>query len=574
MECGRVREFRCYRSHGVRCELLCREGHSYHNQLFFDNSNELVQGFASCSLQFFHSLGARTLMVPGNLPLGCNKNQYGCLKWINEFFEYYNHKLQSELDKFRRLHPYVNIIYADYYNAALELYHDPTKFGFFTGLKICCGIGGPYNYNASATCGNPGAIACDDPSHCIGCDGLHLTEAAHRLMVEGCYTTLFSFGDSLTDTGNLYYISPPQSPDCLLPPYGQTHFHRPNGRCSDGRLILDFLGIPSYPLAFSTHFFHQNSFFVNVFREAESLRLPYVEPYLGFKNGAVNRRNIEQGVNFAVAGATALGRGFFEEKGFSVDVATNFSLGVQLDWFKDLLPSLCNSSSGCKKVVGSSLFIVGEIGGNDYGYPLSKTTAIEDLVTYIPQVISVITSAIRELIDLGAVTFMVPGMLPLGCNSAYLTRFATIDEEEYDHAGCLKWLNMFFAYHNELLQIELNQLRVLYPLANIIYADYFNAALQLYNSPEQFGFGGNVLKVCCGGGGPYNFNDTAKCGDTGVIVCDDPSQYVSWDGYHLTESAYRWITKGLLDGPYTIPKFNVPCFTGETIGDFNSYAVK
>ena len=93
----------------------------------------------------------------------------------------------------------------------------------------------------------------------------------------------------------------------------------------------------------------------------------------------------------------------------------------------------------------------------------------------------------QELIDLGAVTFMVPGSLPLGCNPAYLTIFATIDKEEYDQAGCLKWLNTFYEYHNELLQIEINRLRVLYPLTNIIYADYFNAALEFYNSPEQFG---------------------------------------------------------------------------------------
>lgn len=212
---------------------------------------------------------------------------------------------------------------------------------------------------------------------------------------------------------------------------------------------------------------------------------------------------------------------------------------------------------------------MGEIGGNDYGYPLSETTAFGDLVTYIPQVISVITATIRELIDLGAVTFMVPGSLPLGCNPAYLTKFATIDEEEYDQAGCLKWLNTFFEYHNEMLQIELNRLRVLYPLTNIIYADYFNAALQLYNSPEQFGFGGNALKVCCGGGGPYNYNETAMCGDAGVIACDDPSQYVSWDGYHFTEAAYKWVTRGLLDGSYSFPKFNVSCFTGEAMGYFN-----
>ncbi|XP_014519095.1 GDSL esterase/lipase At2g27360-like isoform X1 [Vigna radiata var. radiata] len=361
--------------------------------------------------------------------------------------------------------------------------------------------------------------------------------------VTACYSSLFSFGDSLTDTGNLNFISPPQSPNCLLPPYGQTHFHRPTGRCSDGRLILDFL--------------------------AQSLGLPYLEPYLGFKNGALKRGNIEQGMNFAVAGASALDGSFFEEKGFAVDATANFSLRVQLDWFKELLPSLCGSSysEGCKKVTGNSLFIVGEIGGNDYGYPLSETTAFGDLVPYIPQVVSVITSVIRELIDLGAVTFMVPGMLPLGCNSAYLTRFATTDEEEYDQVGCLKWLNTFHEYHNELLQIELNQLRGLYPHTNIIYADYFNAALQLYRSPEQFGFGGNVLKVCCGVDGPYNYNEITKCGDGGVVACDDPSQYVSWDGYHMTEAAYRWVAIGLLDGSYTIPKFNVSCFTHQTIID-------
>nr|AFK42362.1 unknown [Medicago truncatula] len=348
-----------------------------------------------------------------------------------------------------------------------------------------------------------------------------------------CYSSIFSFGDSLTDTGNLYFISQPQSPDCLLPPYGKTHFHHPNGRCSDGRLIVDFI--------------------------AEFFRLPYLKPYLGFINGG----NIEHGVNFAVAGATALDRSFFEEKEFVVEVTANYSLIVQLDGFKELLPSICNSTSSCKGVLHSSLFIVGEIGGNDYGFPLFQTSVFGDLITYVPRVVSVITSSIRELINLGAVTILVPGSLPLGCNPAYLTMFATKDEEEYDQAGCLKWLNKFFEYRNELLQTELHKLRVLYPFTNIIYADYFNAALQLYKSPEQYGFDGNAFKVCCGGGGPYNYNDSALCGNSEVIACDDPSKYVSWDGYHLTEAAHRWMTEALLEGPYTIPKFSFSCLSSE-----------
>ena len=74
------------------------------------------------------------------------------------------------------------------------------------------------------------------------------------------------------------------------------------------------------------------------------------------------------------------------------------------------------------------------------------------------------------------------------------------------------------------------------------------------------GFTGGALTACCGGGGPYNFNKSAKCGgDPSVSACDDPSKYVSWDGVHLTEAAYRWITNGLLEGPYTIPQISISC---------------
>jgi len=82
-------------------------------------------------------------------------------------------------------------------------------------------------------------------------------------------------------------------------------------------------------------------FFVCCVWEAEHFRLPYLKPYLGFRNGG----NIEHGVNFAVAGATALDRSFFEEKGFVIEATANYSLMVQIDGFKELLPSICNSSS-------------------------------------------------------------------------------------------------------------------------------------------------------------------------------------------------------------------------------------
>ncbi|KAJ6738259.1 ZINC FINGER FYVE DOMAIN CONTAINING PROTEIN, partial [Salix koriyanagi] len=131
----------------------------------------------------------------------------------------------------------------------------------------------------------------------------------------GCYTSIFSFGDSLADTGNSMNLSPPEKlPHFSFRPYGETFFHRPTGRCSDGRLVIDFI--------------------------AEYLGLPFVPPYFG---GSMESFK-EAGANFAVAGATALDVAFLQERGVT-KLVTNSSLAVQLGLFKELLPSLCSMPS-------------------------------------------------------------------------------------------------------------------------------------------------------------------------------------------------------------------------------------
>jgi hypothetical protein len=58
-----------------------------------------------------------------------------------------------------------------------------------------------------------------------------------------CFDRVFSFGDSLTDTGNFLLSVPEDFPDPARHlPYGHTFFGRPSGRYSDGRNLLDFFG--------------------------------------------------------------------------------------------------------------------------------------------------------------------------------------------------------------------------------------------------------------------------------------------------------------------------------------------
>jgi hypothetical protein len=58
----------------------------------------------------------------------------------------------------------------------------------------------------------------------------------------GCYKRMFSFGDSVIDTGNFVHAIG-NGPSALKePPFGMTFFHHPTGRVSDGRVIVDFYG--------------------------------------------------------------------------------------------------------------------------------------------------------------------------------------------------------------------------------------------------------------------------------------------------------------------------------------------
>ena len=63
------------------------------------------------------------------------------------------------------------------------------------------------------------------------------------LAADPCFPALFAFGDSLTDTGNAAFMAPPDAHyPSANPPYGETFFHHPTGRFSDGQIFVDFFG--------------------------------------------------------------------------------------------------------------------------------------------------------------------------------------------------------------------------------------------------------------------------------------------------------------------------------------------
>ncbi|XP_034597995.1 GDSL esterase/lipase At5g45910 [Setaria viridis] len=341
------------------------------------------------------------------------------------------------------------------------------------------------------------------------------------------YTSIFSFGDSFTDTGNFVIIGGPTTPNLLIinPPYGMTFFGHPTGRISDGRLAIDFI--------------------------AEALGLPLLPPSM-----AANQ-SFRQGANFAVAGATALDREFFVRDGDTSVTRYNISLGDQLAWFDAMKPSLCGSPQACQEYFAQALFVVGEFGWNDYAFMLMSGKSIDEARTRVPQVVGTICAAAEKLIGEGGKTVVVPGVTPLGCSTWNLVRFASQNADYEPDTGCLKGMNRLSREHNKELRQALARLRGRSPAGvRIVYADFYAPIVDFAAAPGRYGFDGTygALRVCCGdGGGRYNVNLSMACGTPGVSACPDPSAYVNWDGIHLTEAANHRIADGWFRGPYAHP---------------------
>ncbi|KAF3622094.1 putative acetylajmalan esterase-like [Capsicum annuum] len=482
--------------------------------------------------------GATRIIVPGNFPIGCVPifltqfrtdnstayDEYHCLKNLNNFAIFYNHYLQQAIDELKKEYPNITLVYGDYYNAYMWLLKNAVRLD-------CMLINLKFRFQYFIIC-EKGQMALAIRVIVLSVISLVILQEkgnAEELLVKlkkpslmNCrFDKIYQFGDSLSDTGNCIRESHCGARTaCRRLPYGMNFYRKATGRCSDGMLMIDFIALES--------------------------GLPLLNPYED------PRANFIHGANFAVAGATALSTEILAEKKI-VNRVTNSSLNVQLDWMSSHFETNCFPD--CPKKLKKSLFLVGEIGGNEFNYGLSQGRTIEELKRMVPDVIQIIIHGVKRVIGFGATRIIVPGNFPIGCIPIFLTQFMTDNSNAYDEYHCLKVLNNIAIFYNHHLQQAIDELKKEHPNITLIYGDYYNAYLWLLQNAVKLGFDKNsVQKACCGIGGEYNYDTHKQCGSPGVQACAYASTYISWDGIHLTQAAYKWLARWLIDD--MLPQLN------------------
>ncbi|KAF5466291.1 hypothetical protein F2P56_016233 [Juglans regia] len=328
------------------------------------------------------------------------------------------------------------------------------------------------------------------------------------------HVALFIFGDSFFDAGNNNYFNTTIRANFY--PYGETFFNYPTGRYSDGRIIPDFI--------------------------AEFAKLPLIPAYLhpGYK------RYVD-GANFASSGAGAL---VGTRQGYVIDLHTQLSNFKRM---KTLLKKEIGEAEA-KTLVSRAVYMT-SIGGNDYAAPYTANSSLFQSYSpeeYVDMVIGNLTTVIKGIHKEGGRKFAFVNLAPLGC----FPLLKAINAGE-----CVDKITALVKLHNKALPHVLQELESQLKGFKYSITDFYSIVSEIMNNPIKYGF--KEGETACCGSGPYRGIRT--CGVTGVNgsvqgyeLCENPSDYVTFDSSHPTERANLLYAKAMwngnqgVTGPYNV----------------------
>ncbi|KAH9565502.1 hypothetical protein CY35_04G081800 [Sphagnum magellanicum] len=326
----------------------------------------------------------------------------------------------------------------------------------------------------------------------------------------------FVFGDSVLDVGENNYV-PNAEYHANFPPYGETFFHRPTGRFSNGRNLGDFF--------------------------AQALALPFAPPYLQ-PNATFNK-----GINFASGGSGVLN---------TTNAGLAIPLGVQLKQYQNATAVLVKELGvvGAKNLISKALFLIAS-GSNDltaFLILLATASPAEqkqyNATQYISSIIDGYTTALETLYASGARKVVLFGVGLTGCSPSVRSA---------NNGSCVIPGNELALGYNEGLKLVVDGFHTAVPDFHLVLTHSYDLISDLVKNPTSFGLK-NVTGGCCGAGflhAQFQCGTKVPANFPGIkqALCKHPSTYLYWDFVHVTEHVDKILFGAFWDGnsSYTYP---------------------
>ncbi|KAK7401120.1 hypothetical protein VNO78_12436 [Psophocarpus tetragonolobus] len=318
------------------------------------------------------------------------------------------------------------------------------------------------------------------------------------VVANGTIPALFSFGDSILDTGNNNNLQ--TITKCNFPPYGRDFpGGTPTGRWSNGKVPTDLI----------------------------AMALGIKETVPAYLSGNLSPKDLITGVSFASGGS-----------GIDDLTATTqrvISQPAQLQMFKDYIGKVTALvGQQAADIIAKSVYLV-SAGNNDIAITYSQLLVTTvPFPVYVSRLIQTTSDFFKNLYELGARKVWVFSTLPLGCLPAARTA-----------AGgplriCAPIENQYAQTFNGQLSSAVDSIRASLSNYDIRFIDVYTPFLNIINNPQQAGFV-DVSEACCGTGA---FGVTGVCNL--LTVCPNPSTYVFWDFGHPTEKAYQFVVSSII----------------------------
>ncbi|XP_057847458.2 GDSL esterase/lipase At2g42990 [Cryptomeria japonica] len=149
-------------------------------------------------IEDLYRLGGRKFGMYGLPPMGCvplERSLYGqlssgCVEIYNQAALSYNAQLMSTVSKLKTRLPGIKVVYVDIYYSSLDIIENPSKYGFETSSRGCCGTG--LVETGIITCNLKTPVTCSDSDKFVFWDSVHPTQRAYQITAHQVFVKYIS----------------------------------------------------------------------------------------------------------------------------------------------------------------------------------------------------------------------------------------------------------------------------------------------------------------------------------------------------------------------------------------------